>query len=110
MKQYVVDEIRPGDFNVLKSYLDENYGPALLNGIYRVPLDPALYSECQTAHTACAPFYFALELKSDALCCEFLVRTDNRIRCECIAIADPKQRNWLIELVDSIFDRLSIVA
>ena len=110
MKQYVVDEIRPDDFSVLKSYLDEYYGPAPLDGIYRVPLAPAFYSECQRAHTDCAPFYFALELKSDALICEFLVRSDNRIRCDCIANASPDQRNWLIELVDSIFDRLSIVA
>ncbi len=110
MKQYVVDEIRSGDFNVLKSYLDEYYGPAHLNGIYRVPLDPALYSECQQAHADCAPFYFALELKPDALCCEFLVRSENRIRCDCIANALPDQRNWLIELIDSVFERLSIAA
>ena len=109
MKQYVIDEIKPDDLKLLKSYLDERYGPALLNGIYRVPLDPGLYSQCQKSHTACQPFYFALELKPDELCCELLVRTDSRIRCECIAVAGPNQRNWLIDIVDAIFERLSII-
>lgn len=109
MKQYVIDEIRPGDFKALKSYLDEYYGPAQLNGIYRVPLDPELYSPCQQSHTDCQPFYFALELKSDALCCEFLVRTDSRIRCDCIANATAAQRNWLIDVVDAIFERTAII-
>ena len=109
MKQYVIDEIRDSDFNTLKSYLDESFGPMVLNGIYRLPLDPGLYSECQVSHAGCQPFYFALELKPDALCCELLVRTDSRIRCDCIAIATPEQRNWLIETIDAIFERLSIV-
>lgn len=109
MKQYVIDEIRPGDLKVLKSYLDEHYGPARMNGVYCMPLDPAFYSPCQASHTDCQPFYFALELTQDALCCEFLVRTDNRIRCDCIASADVAQRNWLIDMVDAIFERLSII-
>lgn len=109
MKQYVIDEIRPGDFKALKSYLDEYYGPARVNGIYRLPMDPAVYSPCQKSHTDCHPLYFSLELKPDALCCEFLVRTDSRVRCDCMASADVEQRNWLIEVVDAIFERLSIV-
>jgi hypothetical protein len=110
MKQYVIDEIRAGDINLLKSYLDESFGPMVLNGIYRMPLDPGLYSGCQKTHTDCHPFYFALELKNDALSCEMLVRTDSRVRCDCIAMATQEQRNWLIESIDSIFERLSIVA
>ncbi len=110
MKQYVIDEIRPGDFKVLKEYLDAHYGPARLGGVYRIPLEPALYSQAQKSHADCHPFYFALELKLDALCCELLVRTDNRIRCECIANAGIEQRNWLIDSVDAIFERLSIIS
>ncbi len=110
MKQYVIDEIRFADLDTLKCYLDEHYGPASLNSIYRLPLDPEIYEACQMSHTDCQPFYFALELKPDALCCEFLVRTDSRIRCDCIANATPRQRNWLIEQADAIFERLSIVS
>lgn len=108
MKQYVIDELRSGDFNQLKNYLDERYGPPLLSGIYRIPLDPELYAVSQKSHTDCQPFYFALELKPDALCCEFLVRTGNRVHCDCIANATAGQREWLIEVVDAIFERLSI--
>ena len=39
---------------------------------------------------------------------ELLVRTQNRIRCECIAYATDEQRNWLIRLVDDMLAQLGI--
>lgn len=110
MKQYVIDELRPEDAQQLKNYFSELHGPAIFDNIYWIPLDPELYSELQKMHTECHPFYFAVELKPDALCCELLVRTNNRIRCDCIAPATQEQRNWLIDLIDGIFDRLKITS
>ncbi len=110
MKQYVIDELRSNDALKLKNYLNEFHGPAIFDSIYWIPLDPDLYSETQKAHAECHPFYFAVELKPEALCCELLVRTNNRIRCDCIANASKEQRNWLIDVIDGIADRLEIAS
>jgi hypothetical protein len=108
MKQYVVDEIRPGERQTLKSYLDERFGDPAMDGIYWIPVEEDLLSETQRQHRDCRPFYFALELGSDALACELLVRTRERVRCACIAYATEKQRNWLIRVVDAMFEKLDI--
>jgi len=44
------------------------------------------------------------------LACELLVRTKNRMRCDCIQYATANQRNWLIELIDNMFSRLEIAS
>jgi hypothetical protein len=108
MKQYVIDELRPADHHKIKAYLDENYGPCELGSIYWIPLDPEYYSDIQREHATCQPFYFAVELHPRAVACEFLVRTRKRIRCACIAYANQRQRNWFIQLIDTIFKELQI--
>jgi hypothetical protein len=37
------------------------------------------------------------------------VRTQARIRCNCIGYATQKQFNWLIALIDDIIDQLKII-
>jgi hypothetical protein len=108
MKQYVVDELRAADYKALKTYLDEQYGPAEMGGIYWIPVAADILTDIQSEHTECRPQYFALDLDGNRLACEFLVRSKNRVRCDCIDYATENQRNWLIGLIDSIFDRLQI--
>jgi hypothetical protein len=67
-----------------------------------------IYSEMQKAHNECQPFYFALELLPDRLACELLVRSQQRIRCHCIQYATESQRNWLIQSVDDVLEKLAI--
>jgi hypothetical protein len=95
MKQYVIDELRAADYQALKTYLNEQYGSAALD-------------EIQLAHTECRPQCFAVDLDDNRLACEFLVRSKSRVRCDCMDYATENQRNWLIGLIDSIFDRLQI--
>jgi hypothetical protein len=109
MKQYVIDEIRPQDFEKIHRYLDETYGSAGVEGLYWLPVEPAMLSEVQQAHTACAPFFMAVELGPDRLAAELLVRTRRRVRCDCIHYADQRQRNWLVRTVDAIFENLGII-
>ncbi len=108
MKQYVVDELRPADHEALKTYLENHYGPVALGSIYWIPIDIELLTEVQAAHRQCQPHYFALDLLPDRLACVLLVRTKNSVRCSCMAYATQKQRDWLIELIDTIFNRLEI--
>ena len=109
MKQYVIDDIRLQDHQKLKTFLDNAYGESGLDGLYWVPLDERLFSDVQAAHRECAPFFMALELMPDSLAGELLVRTRSRVRCDCIHYADQRQRDWLIQTVDAIFDNLGII-
>jgi hypothetical protein len=109
MKQYVIDELRPTDYEKLKSFLDERFGPPDLGGVYWIPLEQERLSDLQSTHGDCQPFYFAVELRQRSMACELLVRTRQRVRCSCIAYATRPQRNWVIQMFDDIFEKLGIL-
>jgi hypothetical protein len=108
MKQYVVDQLRYPDYEKLKACLDQTYGPAEMGGVYWIGLEPGLLTPVQAEHRECQPFVAAIELQETRLSLELLVRTRNRIRCNCIAYADDPQRSWLIGLVDRMLAQLEI--
>ena len=108
MKQYVVDQLRYTDYEKLKGFMDQAYGEAVMGGIYWIPLDEGLLTPVQAEHRQCQPFTAAVELQETRLSMELLVRTRNRIRCDCIAYADLPQRNWLIAVVDRMLEQLEI--
>ena len=108
MKQYVIDELRLPDYKALKTYLDEQFGPSEMEGIYWIPVANDTLTDIQSAHTECQPQYVAVDLDENRLACELLVRSKNRVRCDCIHYATENQRNWLIGLIDNIFERLQI--
>ena len=110
MKQYVIDELRPQDHEALNKYLDDEFGQDAMDGIYWIPIDSKLLSPIQLKHEDCRPHCLALDLEPDRLACELLVRTRSRMRCDCIRYATEYQRNWLIELIDNIFDHLGIAS
>ena len=108
MKQYVIDELRPADYKALKTNLNEQYGPAAMDGIYWIPIAAEILTDIQSRHSECRPHFFAVDLDGNRLACELLVRSKNRVRCDCIAYATENQRNWLIGLIDEIFAQLQI--
>ena len=109
MKHYVIDELRYQDYESVKAYLDAHMEASAINGLYWYPIDESLLTDIQKRHTACAPFYFALALEENQLSCELLVRTKNSVRCDCMGYASEAQRNWIIRLVDTIFEKLGII-
>jgi len=108
MTQYVIDEIRPADYEKLRAYLDAEFGPAEMEGIFWIPVPEEMLNEVQKAHKSCQPFFFALDFEPERLACELLIRTRNCIRCDCISYATEPQRNWLIGVVDAAFEKLEI--
>ncbi len=108
MKQYLIDELRPEDHVALQNYFRDHLTPSGLDGLYWIPLEADLLSATQRAHTDCQPHYFAAELHPDRLACEMLVRTPARVRCDCIAYAEGRQRDWLLRMIDAILDKLAI--
>jgi hypothetical protein len=109
MKQYLIDELRPSDYKQIKEYLDETYGSQQpVEGMYWIPLDPDLMDPVQVAHADCQPFYFSVILEPTSISFELLVRTRNRMRCDCIHYADKRQCDSIIGFADSIFERLEL--
>jgi len=108
MKQYIIDELRPADYEKIRAYLEENLDASGINGIYWMLLDRDILSNVQAKHIECQPFYFAIDLEPTIMACELLVRSKNIIRCNCIGYATEKQRNWFIQTVDAIFEKLEI--
>jgi len=109
MKQYQIDEIRLNDYPKIKDYLDNNYGPADLGNVYWIPLPEHLYDTVQAKHATCHPLYFVIELEESCLTCEFLIRTRNRMRCDCIKYANDKQMAYLILFTDRIFETTNVI-
>ena len=109
MKQYIIDELRDEDFNALKTYLAKHYGAAAMGAIFWIPIENGLLTDVQKSHPECQPHYFAADLEENRLACELLVRTKSRMRCDCIRYATEAQRNWLIALIDDIFNQLDLM-
>jgi hypothetical protein len=109
MKQYRIDELRPEDYDNIKAYLDEHYGASPVEGVYWIPLDPNLLDEVQAAHGDCQPFYFAAILEPTDLSFELLIRTRNRVRCDCIHYANAAQRESIVTFAEAIFEELKIL-
>jgi len=109
MKQYVIDELRASDYQALKKYLDEHYGPAAMKGIYWIPVAAEVLTVIQQEHRECQPHYVAVDLDPHRMACELLVRTHNHVRCNCIGYATEKQFSWLIALIDNVFNQLKII-
>ncbi|MFW5901698.1 MAG: hypothetical protein ACOCTS_01530 [Thermodesulfobacteriota bacterium] len=108
MKQYVIDELQAGEHERLKAYLKAVCGPPELEEIYWLLLDESLYTPTQAAHTDCQPFYAAIHLSGQAVAVEFLIRTKNRMRCDCMGYATPEQTAWLMKRLDEMLAELEI--
>ena len=109
MKQYVVDELRLEDYHRLKEHLDKTLQTCSIDGVYWIPIKTTLLTPDQAEHTGCHPLCFSVELEPERLTCELLLRTQNRIHCSCIGYATEKQRNWVVQFIDTIFEQLDII-
>ncbi len=109
MKQYRIDELRLEDHAKIKEHLDSQLGTPKMDGLYWVEINNALLSDVQQEHNDCKPFYFAVELNESFIACEFLIRTKNRIRCDCIANANQEQRECIMNFLDDVFEQLDIM-
>jgi len=109
MRVYLIDGLQLNDYKKIKSYLDEHLESSPLGGIYWLKLDKQILTDIQKEHDDCHPHVFALMLEETSISCEFLVRIKKKINCDCMACANKEQRNWLMEQVDAIFEKLDIL-
>lgn len=108
MKQYVIDQLRESDYYHIRDYLDEQVEKTVFEEIYHVKLPKELYTETQSAHSDCQPFYFAINLNRNKLAFEWLIRSRQTLRCDCVGYASREQRDHIIDFADSILEQLGI--
>ena len=108
MKQYVIDGLRPQDAAKLKDYLDEHFEVSPLGGIYWIELYEDILTPIQNEHKYCKPHVFALMLENDSLSAELLVRIKTSIKCDCMGYANHEQREWLLQKMDFMLEKLEI--
>ncbi len=108
MKQYVIDQLREQDYYDILDYLNENADKTMVEEVFWVNLPEELYSDLQHSHTDCHPFYFAVNLNRNRVSFEWLIRSRQSLRCNCIAYATPEQRDYIIDWADKILAELKI--
>lgn len=108
MKQYLIDGLSLKDHDKIKTYLDKHLRSSPIGGIYWLELDTELLTPIQKEHVGCHPHVFALMLEETYLSCEFLVRIEKNIKCDCMDYATREQRDWLIDQADAILEKLDI--
>ena len=108
MKQYLIDQLREGDFLKLEDYLNSDAEAGDLPGIYWIPIPEPLHEKLQQEHTDCQPFYFAINLDRQSVSFELLIRTRSRLRCGCVQYATLEQRNYILNYADELFEKLNL--
>jgi hypothetical protein len=110
MKQYVIDQLQENDFLSLKEHLDKNLENTMLEGIYWVDLPEELYTDMQRQHQSCQPYYFAVNLNFRQIGFEWLIRSRQTLHCPCMAYADSRQLDFIVQYADTLLEKLKIQA
>ncbi|MCB2217599.1 hypothetical protein [Desulfofustis glycolicus] len=110
MRQYVIDELSPLEWDNINSFLKRTLKPGPMTGIFWLVLPDDLYAPAQQGHKDCGPFYVAVDLDTKRLSVELLVRSATHLHCTCITYATPVQRQFVLDFIDRMLDEEQIKA
>jgi hypothetical protein len=111
MRSYYVDGFLPGELERLAEHLDKMGLAAGMEELYWLPVPKSLLAPLQKKHVReCGPYALSLEILDDALRLELLVRARNRLRCDCVAYAEPKLVDHMMGYVHGMLDELKITS
>jgi hypothetical protein len=108
MRQYLLDEIARNDLPRVREYLNQHASAANLQDIWWVDLSEDLLSPEQFEHRDCQPFRFAVELGDNFVRFEFLIRSQQTMRCACIGYATRQQRDFILSYADRLVEELAL--
>ena len=108
MKAYFLDEITSEDLEQITQFLTDNASRSTMAQIFWVQFPEDLLSPLQFQHTACQPHVFAVELGSDWVKLEFLVRSLQTMKCDCAAYCTGQQRDYIINFADRMLEQLKV--
>lgn len=110
MRQYVIDELRQGEIDRIRKYLAKHCQMSDLDDCYWLMIPDELLSDAQREHRGCCgPFAVGVLIGKDRISIEFLVRSRQKIRCNCIAFATPAQMEFILAFVDELVKFNNIV-
>jgi hypothetical protein len=104
MRQYVIDQLSREELANIESYLKRTLKPGPVDGLYWIEVPQDLLSGDQQGHVDCGPFFFAVELETESVCFELLVRSQSNLHCSCIAYATPSQRDLVLRFADQMLE------
>lgn len=110
MRQYVIDQLSREERANIEGYLKRTLKPGPVDGVYWIEVPQDLLGSDQRDHDECGPFFFAVELEAEAVCFEFLVRSQKNLHCSCIAYASSAQRDFVMRFVDKMLQEEQIRA
>ena len=110
MRQIVIDELSPMERDNIDSYFRRTLKPGPMIGLYWIELPQDLLSETQQEHDEHGPFHLAVEVEHDKVRFEFLVRSETNLHCSCIAYATPAQRQFVLDIMDTMIEQELISA
>jgi len=109
VRTYRIEDLDPGHVERLARALDARGQNSGMDGLYWFTLPPDLLTAEQMEHAPeCGPHILSLELLDEAVSLELLVRARGRLRCSCVAYANPAQRAWGMDTLDALLRELDI--
>jgi hypothetical protein len=108
MRQLLMDEIPVKQMEEVNAYLKEKAEPSGLDKIFWLEVPRDILAPVQWEHQECGPHYLAIEVGKDFLKFELLVRSRNRLRCDCVQYATPAQETFLIKFVHTLIESLAL--
>jgi hypothetical protein len=113
MRQYQLDEIARNDLPRVREYLNGHAIASSIQDLWWVNLAEDLLSPEQFEHRSCRPFRFAVELGDPVVGdsfvrFEFLIRSEQTMRCACIGYATRQQRDFILDYADRLVEDLAL--
>jgi hypothetical protein len=109
MRTYAIDQLEENDIAAINSRLMELDLQAGLEGVYWLPVPKGMLTAKQSEHFEhCGPYCLALEVETNSVHLELLVRGIGRITCECLAFASEALRNHMIAYLEGMLQELNI--
>ncbi len=110
MYSYLIDELKPREIERIVHYLDYYGYKGPIRNIYWIEIPDHLLNPTQKDHASeCGPYILSLETGKTWIKLELLVRPRNTLRCTCMALATPEQRDYGLNIVDHILMDLGLV-
>ncbi len=111
MRIYLVEELQSEHVEKIKAALAQKNLQAPIEDVFHLPLPQELLDNEQQEHiNTCAPYYLSLETGPTWIRLELLVRSASTLHCLCVKYANQAQREYSINKLDSLLQRLDIPA
>ena len=110
MRQFVIDQLSDKERQAVRQHLRRTTDAGPIEDMFWLKLENDLLSEVQRSHPTCGPFYIAIELGDESVSFEFLVRSQSTLHCPCISYASPPQRDFILNFIDAMIEKLALKA